>query len=239
MLAGISLLFADLQIDIPFDQNIVGASYAEQGNYEYVSEWITLTTTGTESYTYHFMYSYENMPAGWSMSVCNPVTCFMPNFNTPIVLEPGEVEQIHIVVNVTSANGFNFNFLIRDGDLTEPISLDFTFRTADFSEASDDEIMNENPVLSQNYPNPFRTSTTISFQFSNEQNQQYEQKTVSIYNIKGQKVKQLGIKNYELGINKIIWNGKDESGHFVEPGIYFYKLSEGNEQTVKKMLLIP
>ena len=112
MLAGISLLFADLEVNIPFDQNIVGPSYAEQGDYEYVSEWITLTTTGTESYTYHFMYSYENMPANWSMSICNPVSCFMPNFNSPIELGPGEVEQIHIVVNVTSANGFNFNFLI-------------------------------------------------------------------------------------------------------------------------------
>ena len=79
----------------------------------------------------------------------------------------------------------------------------------------------------------------ISFESNSEQNKQNKQQIISIYNIKGQMVKQLGIKNYELGINKIIWNGKDENGHFVEPGIYFYKLSEGNEQTVKKMLLIP
>ena len=246
MLAGISLLFADLEVNIPFDQNIVGPSYAEQGDYEYVSEWITLTTTGTESYTYHFMYSYENMPANWSMSICNPVTCFMPNFNTPIELGPGEVEQIHIVVNVTSANGFNFNFLIRDGDLTEPISLDFTFRTADFSEAADNELVNEFPVLMQNYPNPFKIGSSTSISFNIARNDAKDS-DISIYNIKGQKIRTL--ESLECGnhvtaastrlMHSTKWNGKDENGHSVEPGIYFYKLTAGTEQAVKKLLLIP
>jgi len=106
--------------------------------------------------------------------------------------------------------------------------------------STDEETISESPVLLGNYPNPFRTSTTISFEFSTEQNQQNEQRTISIYNIKGQRIKQLEIKNYDLGINKIIWNGKDESGKSVNSGIYFFKIKDKDNKftSVKKMILM-
>jgi len=93
--------------------------------------------------------------------------------------------------------------------------------------------------LFPNFPNPFRNSTTISFEFSTEQNQQNEQQTISIYNIKGQRVKKLEIMNYELGINRIIWNGRDEKNRKVASGIYFYNLRINDKnEAVKKCLLL-
>ena len=90
-----------------------------------------------------------------------------------------------------------------------------------------------------NSPNPFRTSTVISFQNSNEQNQQSEQKKISIYNIKGQKVKELKIRNYESGINKIIWDGKDNFGRAVTSGVYFYRYETKDFRSQpKKMVLM-
>ena len=83
-----------------------------------------------------------------------------------------------------------------------------------------------------NYPNPFRNSTTISFDFGNEQN---KRKTISIYNIKGQKIRQFSISNHQLSIN---WDGKDESGKKVQSGIYFYKLKAGNSTFLKKLMLM-
>ena len=86
----------------------------------------------------------------------------------------------------------------------------------------------------RNYPNPFNPSTTISFSISNEQNEQNQQATVKIYNVKGQQVDQLRITNYELGINEIIWDAKKFSS-----GVYFYKLvADGREVDTKKMLLL-
>jgi predicted phosphodiesterase len=116
-------------------------------------------------------------------------------------------------------------------------------------------------VLHQNYPNPFNPITTISFQFSNEQNQQNEQTKLEIYNVKGQKVKTFdvtllakpnpagagegwsGVEGCQGTVN---WNGKDDSGKSVSSGIYFYKLclhpdssgKAGNFQKIKKMILM-
>ena len=82
----------------------------------------------------------------------------------------------------------------------------------------------------QNYPNPFNPSTTISFDIIDANSFV----TVEIYNVKGQIVKQLGIANYELGVNQVIWNAESFSS-----GIYFYKLVvDGKLVDTKKMILM-
>jgi gingipain R len=87
-----------------------------------------------------------------------------------------------------------------------------------------------------NYPNPFNPTTTISFNISNEQNEQAE---LAIYNLRGQKVKTFLINSStDQPINSVTWNGEDDSGKPVSSGIYFYKLKSGNLRKIKKMLLM-
>ncbi|MDP8202819.1 MAG: T9SS type A sorting domain-containing protein [Candidatus Tenebribacter burtonii] len=85
-----------------------------------------------------------------------------------------------------------------------------------------------------NYPNPFNPTTTINFEINNL----YEIPQIEIYNLKGQKIKELEIKNLKLGINSIIWNGTDNNDQSVSSGIYFYKLISGDYQQTKKMILL-
>ena len=109
----------------------------------------------------------------------------------------------------------------------------------DGTKAENQEILPPNFMLT-NYPNPFRNSTTISFEFSNEQN---KQKTISIYNLKGQKIRSLESGNRVTAkatksLSHIIWNGKDDSGKPVAAGIYYYKLKTNCFSAVRKMLLM-
>ena len=87
--------------------------------------------------------------------------------------------------------------------------------------------------LSQNYPNPFNHKTTISFTNSKESNI-----NISIYNIKGQKVKTLVNENLQRGNHEVIWNGKNEKGEAVSSGIYFCKMTGGSKAITKKILLV-
>ncbi|MCK4652862.1 MAG: T9SS type A sorting domain-containing protein, partial [Candidatus Cloacimonetes bacterium] len=62
---------------------------------------------------------------------------------------------------------------------------------------------------------------------------------VSIFNIKGQKVKTLMNDNIEKGTHSVTWNGKDENGNAVSSGLYFYQLKINNKPfSTKKMLLL-
>ncbi|MCK4359204.1 MAG: choice-of-anchor J domain-containing protein [Candidatus Cloacimonetes bacterium] len=94
--------------------------------------------------------------------------------------------------------------------------------------------------LNQNYPNPVRGSTTISFSLPrNIATDLHRLARIKIYNIKGQLVKELEIRNYELGIGEVVWDTKDDSGKPVANGIYFYCLKVGDKVVdTKKCLLI-
>jgi len=85
-----------------------------------------------------------------------------------------------------------------------------------------------------NYPNPFNPSTTISFNVP--QTDLFT--TIEIYNLKGQKVKQLFSAQLSAGQHSIVWNGTDDHGSQVTSGIYFYQLKAGNLQQTGKMLLM-
>ncbi|MCK5050686.1 MAG: T9SS type A sorting domain-containing protein [Candidatus Cloacimonetes bacterium] len=92
----------------------------------------------------------------------------------------------------------------------------------------------EVPELNSNYPNPFNPETTISFSIPEDSNVD-----ISIYNIKGQKVKTIAHNQYEKGNHSIVWNGIDESGETIVSGVYFYKLYvNGQSISVKKCLML-
>jgi hypothetical protein len=94
-------------------------------------------------------------------------------------------------------------------------------------------------VLFDNYPNPFNPGTTISFSCP-----QPSEVTLTIYDLQGQRVRQLVRGEMAAGQHKTYWNGQDEQGKVVAAGIYFYQieaklLSSGQRSTaVKKMTLM-
>jgi len=97
---------------------------------------------------------------------------------------------------------------------------------------------NENEIIPnsfnlKNYPNPFNPTTNINF--SLQSNTEVE---LSIYNIKGQKVRTLVDGNIEKGDHSVMWNGSDESGNPVSSGIYLYKLKTKDNQKTNRMLLL-
>lgn len=83
------------------------------------------------------------------------------------------------------------------------------------------------------YPNPFNPSTTVEFSIS--QNQEVN---ISVFNIKGQKVKTLSKGMMEKGLHRIVWDGRNDTGHSVSSGIYFFMMDTQGYQKVKKAILL-
>ena len=101
-------------------------------------------------------------------------------------------------------------------------------------ETGTDNIINLSHFSATNYPNPFNPTTTISFSLQNNSNVD-----LSIYNIKGQKVKQLIKDQLSTGEHSVVWDGRDEDNFAVGSGIYFYKLIvDSKTEAVKKCLLL-
>ncbi len=81
------------------------------------------------------------------------------------------------------------------------------------------------------YPNPFTTSTTISFtgKFNS-----HEFSQIKIYNVKGQLVRELLPVSLSPCLPvSVTWDGKDESGKEVGTGVYLFKLNSNDEHIGK------
>ncbi|MCD4795817.1 MAG: T9SS type A sorting domain-containing protein [Candidatus Cloacimonetes bacterium] len=97
-----------------------------------------------------------------------------------------------------------------------------------------------------NHPNPFNPTTEISFNLTTEYTSlrnasawQAENTEISIYNIKGQKVKQLFKGQLPTGKHSFVWNGKDGNDKPVSSGVYLYKLNvNGKIKSTRKCLLM-
>jgi len=88
--------------------------------------------------------------------------------------------------------------------------------------------------LHQNHPNPFNPTTSISFSIPEE-----SAVDISVYNIKGQKVKSLVKDSFESGNHSVVWNSKDDTGKSVSSGVYFFKLNlNGVTNQIRKCILI-
>jgi hypothetical protein len=87
--------------------------------------------------------------------------------------------------------------------------------------------------LSQNYPNPFNAETAISFSLPSGGDCRFE-----IFDILGRTVKSLDLQGLPAGNRTVTWDAKDNNGHDVASGVYFYRLSFGSSSQARKMVLL-
>jgi len=96
-----------------------------------------------------------------------------------------------------------------------------------------DDVLPGRVLLHQNYPNPFNPATIIEFALASRGHV-----SLGVYNISGQKIKQLADREFAAGNHALNWDGSDELGEPVASGIYFYRLAAGDYVESKKMVLL-
>ncbi len=87
--------------------------------------------------------------------------------------------------------------------------------------------------LCQNYPNPFNPTTTIEFSLPVAGTV-----AVEVFNVLGQRVKQLYDGQLSAGHQVIEWDGRNDHGSEVASGVYFYRLTADGFSQSKKMILL-
>ncbi|MFO7891461.1 MAG: FlgD immunoglobulin-like domain containing protein [bacterium] len=88
-------------------------------------------------------------------------------------------------------------------------------------------------TLSPNYPNPFNPTTNFKYQLAED-----AEVTINVYNLMGEKVKQLVKENQPAGYYDETWTGVDGSGRTVSSGIYFIYMQAGSFSQTRKITLI-
>jgi glucuronoarabinoxylan endo-1,4-beta-xylanase len=85
--------------------------------------------------------------------------------------------------------------------------------------------------LEQNYPNPFSSSTAISYKLSTQADVK-----VTVYDILGREIRRFAMGDQSAGAYGILWDGKNNTGDVVAKGIYFCRLQAKGETQIRKMI---
>jgi hypothetical protein len=87
--------------------------------------------------------------------------------------------------------------------------------------------------LEQNQPNPFSPQTSIRFALP-----QRADVRLAVYDVQGRAVRQLAAGTHAAGRYDVTWNGRDAQGDRVAAGVYFYRLTAGEETLTRKMTVL-
>ena len=211
--------------------------YEPVGTFEIVFEFEVVNISNLDSIAIFEVRTINNVPSGWSSSLCFGELCFPPDldsvattpyFNTPPIAQGDTLEtSLHVFTDLTSiATAY---VQIEVGTFRNPedrITLDFTATTDPTVSVRENNMLNSY-YLYQNYPNPFNPTTRISYNVGEPGFVQ-----LKVYNVLGVEVATLVNEQQYSGNYSIDFGASDLSS-----GVYFYSLTVNNFTQTRKMIL--
>ena len=128
----------------------------------------------------------------------------------------------HTLTIDTERGGFNVDFLqlIKASDST--------------STSNEQSLFEEGFSLAQNYPNPFGSSTTLSYTIGSP-----SPVRLTVFDVLGREVQVLANSNQSMGTYSISWDGRDANGKQIASGIYFFQLETKAGIETRRMIFMP
>lgn len=97
----------------------------------------------------------------------------------------------------------------------------------------DDDVI-PSPILEiSTFPNPFAENCKITIKYTRNSHARVE-----IFNVKGQKVRELYTGKINAGENSFVWDSKDNNLNPVTSGLYFVRVENENALQTRKILLL-
>jgi len=187
---------------------------------------ITFGGTGINPSSPRTFYMYTGDPesgSGWLDEIAADKR-FLMNFG-PFNMAPGDSQEV--IFGVYILRGWDHLNSVTLLKQAQPILVGI-YETVFVALANHKNLITENYVLMQNFPNPFNSQTTIKYQLPYSQAVRLE-----IFNTSGQKVATLVNERQEPDEYEVVWDASA-----LPSGIYFAWLKVAQYTITKKLLLL-
>lgn len=202
----------------------------------YVDPQVDVTNNLSTTLNMNIAVTENNLPAGWSVTICL-ANCFAPGItNVNDQLEPGQTYplKLSITTDAEPASG-SITVVLKNVDNTFD-SQTIVFYVSTTATGVTNIATPRQLTLAQNYPNPVSLGgsavTTIAYAVPRSSNV-----TLKVYNLLGKEVRTLVNEQRSQGMYTTIWDGRDSNGNMVAPGVYIYKLANGRATQTRRMLI--
>ena len=187
----------------------------------------------------------------------NPAGILDVDFVNPDNNDEPVLENLVAQSDDLSPDSDGIKWTFTGSDDSEPNEVEFTLTQADenvpesryFARVTsvcdpDGLVVNFDPVhtlkttpaqfaVGSNYPNPFRTQTTVRLDLA-----EATDVTASIYDVMGRKVAMLVDQSLPAGSHDIVWQGRGQSGWALASGVYFMRLTAGEQTATRRLTII-
>jgi len=209
------------------------------GNPNWTSRMFEITDALNDATSFIAALYYTDCNGNWAFGVgIDNFAIHLADDNELIVIDPyagwveaGSITDVKLSISNDHSNYINTSLQLDAG--YESFSIPISFGLSLNIDEDGNNIMPSQNALHKNYPNPFNPVTTIPFDIVNQ-----DQIRLSIYNIKGEKVRSLVNSNLAPGSYNIRWNGKTDSGVNTPAGMYFIELEGNNFRETGKMIYL-
>ena len=156
--------------------------------------------------------------------------------DTVVTLQAGGLEDVAEgeVVLVNRATGESHNLAENREPIIVPQSRKTPYRllvgSRSFVKENQQAITPESVKLLANYPNPFRTGTTIEYALPKDADVR-----LAVYDVLGRQVAVLEEGRRESGFHRVRWDVGDQA---LSSGVYFYRLRAGEKTKSGRMVLL-
>ncbi|HXB12556.1 MAG TPA: T9SS type A sorting domain-containing protein [Bacteroidia bacterium] len=176
---------------------------------------------------YYFYPKLVKIPSGYKLYSTHTYTNNDSNLSNPF--NPPHT----IVAGFNTSNEMlfdSFQFLVyQPGDDT--INIQRIIDSDSLLSVPDETIPQK--MTANTYPNPFNQQIHITFQMPEP-----AQATITIYSIDGTAVRTLARRKLMSNFNDVVWDGKNNQGAQLSPGIYIYTITTGKMSYNGKIVMV-
>jgi subtilisin family serine protease len=148
-------------------------------------------------------------------------------------LIPGETNTINVTINTEGmTTGLHYAGLTIKYGGSRQYVLPVDVKVDPFAGIRDNKLSDPPAVLTM-YPNPFAGNVGLRLDVL-----QRSDISLTVYNQGGQSVRQLLNMQIPQGHTELIWDGMDDGGSPVSPGIYLIRLASGKYTVTKKIVKV-
>lgn len=177
-------------------------------------------------------------PTEWRESFSNKDTVI-----SKCVIKPEKPGYCSFMVEIALSSGYPSTTLLRVRIMADSKTARLVEDPQDWSDRStmnekQDSILVPPPykyeiLHPEHKHNPFSPRNEISFVLTRE-----SKVAVEVFDVRGKKVWELSERRYSVGPHNIEWGSKDLNGEPLTSGIYFYKVTAGDESFTEKIVLL-
>ena len=229
-----------IRVMVPFNPNVWDADYDPSNqSYMYQGEFFSVINTGQDDVTAEVSVEYDNAPEDWYISFCDESSCYLAPVQVEIPATGENYHNFHVVIMPSSEGNATYHFNVSIPGTNISYEVPFYYSTS--ASANSDVISSSSfAKLYPAYPNPFLLNSSkggnVTIKYSILKTRAFA--NLSIYNLKGQKVKTLVSEMENGGMHKANWNLTDNNGKSVSNGIYFYILNIEGKRISKKITVV-